>query len=132
MTSAGARLAKSRWVLGQRASYAVVGYGLGVTLLGAGLPFPLHGLYQHQFGFSTGMLTLAFALYSFTLLPALLVCGPGSDRVGRRPVLLAGLALTVLAVVVFLFARGLGWVLAARAVQGLGVAAVLTAGRGGR
>ena len=81
----------------------MVGYGLGITMLEAGLTSPLYGLYQHQFGFSTGMLTVAFAQYSFTLLPALLICGPWSDLAGRRPVLLAGLALTVLAAVAVSF-----------------------------
>src|SRR4029450_8342 len=47
------------------------------------------------------------------------VVGALSDHVGRRPVLAAALLLQAAAMVLFLLADGVGWLLAARVVQGL-------------
>jgi DHA1 family bicyclomycin/chloramphenicol resistance-like MFS transporter len=52
-----------------------------------------------------------------------LVAGPLSDRLGRKPVLMAGLAVYVAGSLAAALAPGFGWLLAARAVQGLGCAA---------
>jgi DHA1 family bicyclomycin/chloramphenicol resistance-like MFS transporter len=49
--------------------------------------------------------------------------GPLSDRYGRRPVLLWGLAAYLVAGAACVFAGDFGWLLAARAAQGLGAAA---------
>lgn len=54
---------------------------------------------------------------------AQLIFGPVADRFGRRPVLLAGLVLFALAGVACAVATGFGWLLVARAVQGIGAAA---------
>ncbi len=52
-----------------------------------------------------------------------LVAGPVSDRIGRRPVLIAGLALYVVASLAAAVADSFALLLAARVVQGLGGAA---------
>ena len=51
------------------------------------------------------------------------VYGPLSDIRGRRPVLLAGLALYAVASLAAVFAGGFGFLVAARVVQGMGAAA---------
>ena len=53
---------------------------------------PLYRIYQAQFRFSATTLTLLFAVYIVVLLLTLLFFGSVSDYVGRRPVMLAGLA----------------------------------------
>lgn len=53
----------------------------------------------------------------------LLVSGPLSDALGRKPVIIAGFALYALAAVAAIFADSLELLLAARFVQGLGAAA---------
>ncbi|WP_323715605.1 multidrug effflux MFS transporter [Paracoccus aminovorans] len=53
----------------------------------------------------------------------LLVGGPLSDALGRKPVILAGFLIYALAAVAAIFADSLEWLLAARFVQGLGAAA---------
>ncbi|MBT9486478.1 MAG: Bcr/CflA family efflux MFS transporter [Rubrivivax sp.] len=58
-----------------------------------------------------------------------LVYGPLSDRLGRKPVLLAGLALAGLASVGAAFAPSLPWLIAARVLQGAGCAAGMVVGR---
>ena len=60
---------------------------------------------------------------------AQLVWGPVADRFGRRPVLLAGLALFTVAAVGALLARDIVEVVAWRAVQGTGIAATVVCAR---
>jgi MFS family permease len=57
------------------------------------------------------------------LVPSLLVFGQLSDRVGRRPVIAAGLAVAMAGLLLFAFADATGWLFAGRAVQGLAVGA---------
>ena len=88
-------------------------------LAASSVPTPLYPLYQANWQFSTPMLTLAFALYMFTLLLALLTTGKLSEYLGRRPVILLGLGIETAAMLCFLVAQDLGILLLARALQGL-------------
>ncbi|SDC42849.1 Predicted arabinose efflux permease, MFS family [Geodermatophilus telluris] len=97
---------------------------LVLVLAASGVPSPLYRVYQEQFGFGPGVLTLVFGIYAFALLAALLVVGGLSDHVGRRPVLAGGLLLQAVAMVAFLAADGVGWLLAARVLQGLSTGAL--------
>src|SRR3954469_23135705 len=100
---------------------AFVGIGavFATFFLASGAPTPLLSLRQQEWGFSAGTLTTAFSVYAFTLLAALLVGGSLSDHVGRRPVLLAALVGELASMVGFLVAPTIGWVIVARAGQGL-------------
>jgi MFS family permease len=80
---------------------------------------PLYRVYQVKFGFSPTTLTAVFAVYVLVLLLTLLVFGSVSDYVGRLPMILAASVLSVAACVVFLLARGVGALYAARALQGI-------------
>ncbi|WP_422015699.1 MFS transporter [Roseateles sp.] len=82
-------------------------------------PSPLYGLYREAWGFSALMLTFVFAIYAFALLGGLLVFGALSDHIGRRPVLLVALALELGSLVLFWWADSVGWLVAARLLQGL-------------
>jgi MFS family permease len=62
-------------------------------LLSANLATPLYAVWARQFGFSTAVLALIFAVYALVLIPALLLFGQLSDRLGRRPVIGIGLGL---------------------------------------
>ena len=68
-----------------------------------------------------------FGVCALAVLVSLLTFGKLSDRIGRRPVLLTGLALQALAMVLFATAGGLGTLLDARIVQGVATGAVLAA-----
>src|SRR4051794_21405908 len=96
-------------------------------LAASGVPSPLYRVYQQEFGFSSGVLTTIFAIYAFALLVSLLVVGGLSDHVGRRPVIAAAFALEAVAMVLFFAADGVGWLLAARVVQGLATGALTSA-----
>ena len=104
------------------------GAAFGVAAVAACLAFasnaaasPLYRVYQVQFRFSAITLTLLFTVYIVVLLGTLLSLGSLSDYVGRRPLLLAGLATGAVACGLFLLAHGVGLLFAARALQGLAV-----------
>src|ERR671920_1195060 len=97
---------------------------LVLMLAASGVPSPLYRVYQEQFGFSSGVLTTIFGIYSFALLASLLVVGGLSDHVGRRPVLIGAFVLEAASMALFLFADGVGWLLVARVVQGLATGAL--------
>ncbi|MCW2635475.1 MAG: Major Facilitator Superfamily transporter [Blastococcus sp.] len=97
---------------------------LVLVLAASGVPSPLYRVYQERFGFSSGVLTTIFGVYAFALLAALLVVGALSDHVGRRPVLAGALVVQAGAMVLFLVADGVGWLMAARVVQGLATGAM--------
>jgi MFS transporter, DHA1 family, multidrug resistance protein len=72
-------------------------------------------------------LTMSALILAFGLTQ--LVWGPLADRFGRRPVLLAGLALYTLASVAAALGASVGAVVAGRALQGAALAAVVVCGR---
>ncbi|MFD6891462.1 MFS transporter [Streptomyces sp. NPDC059957] len=101
--------------------FRVVGAVLVLLMLSSSVPSALYVLYQQEWGLSSGMITVVFALYAVTVLAGLLLFGSLSDTLGRRPVLAAGLVLAIVSMGLFASAQGLGLLLAARAVQGLAV-----------
>jgi MFS family permease len=99
-----------------------------VSLLAASsAPTPLYAVYQQHWGFSPITTTIVYGVYALTVLASLLTLGRLSDYVGRRPVLLAALAVQVVAMVVFATAGGVGELLIARVIQGLSTGAALGA-----
>jgi predicted MFS family arabinose efflux permease len=111
--------ARRRFVL--PAGSAMAGAVLNFTslYLAAGVLTPLLVVYREQWQFPGALLTLAFAVYAFGFLAALLTLGSLSDHVGRRPVLIGALLIQLASIVMFLFAPDIGWVIAARVVQGV-------------
>jgi hypothetical protein len=95
--------------------------------LAAGAPSPLFVQYQQEWGFPAGLLTIAFAAYAFALVVALLFFGSLSDFIGRRPVLIGALIVELGSMVMFLFAPSIGWIIAARVVQGLATGSATSA-----
>ena len=82
-------------------------------------PTPLYLVYQSRWHFSSVTLTLVFAVYAGALLLTLLTVGGLSDYLGRRRVLVAAFGLELLSMLAFVFADGVGWLIVARAVQGI-------------
>jgi DHA1 family bicyclomycin/chloramphenicol resistance-like MFS transporter len=81
------------------------------------------------FGSTQAAVQLTFSGYVVAYGLLQLVYGPLSDRVGRKKVLLFGLAVTALGSVMAVFASDLPALIAARVVQGMGCAAGMVIGR---
>lgn len=77
----------------------------------------------------TGTVQLTLSLYLLSLATAQLLLGPLSDRFGRRPVVLAGLALSVLASLAAIAASSIGALIGARIVQAAGASTGIVVGR---
>ena len=99
-----------------------------VALLAASAaPTPLYAIYQARWGFTPITTTIVFGVYAVAVLTSLLTLGKLSDHVGRRPVLLAALAVQAVTLLVFATAGGVPALLIARVVQGLATGAALGA-----
>ncbi|WP_455550716.1 MFS transporter [Actinacidiphila glaucinigra] len=101
-----------------RSAYVAAAGVFAVGMAGTTLPTPLYGLYREEIGFSELVVTVVFAVYAIGVIAALLVAGDFSDVLGRRPVLLAALGLSLLSAVCFLFQNGLPLLFAGRLLSG--------------
>ncbi|WP_203980421.1 MFS transporter [Planotetraspora silvatica] len=106
------------------AAVAVVQFmvSLDLSVVNVGLPQIAVGL-----GFSAVGLTWVIHAYALTFGGLLLLGGKAADRYGRKRVLLLGLGLFGIASLVGGFAQEPGHLVAARAVQGIGAAALAPA-----
>lgn len=93
----------------------------------SGVPSPLYVVYQQEWGFSDTTLTVVFAIYIVGLLGALLIVGALSDHIGRRPLLVAAIALESASLVLFIVANGVALLMLARFSQGIATGAAVTA-----
>jgi MFS family permease len=116
-----------RTALPQTAAFWLVAGVLVLSLFAATAPSPLYRVYQDQLRFSALTLTAIFAVYSVAVLVMLLVFGSVSDYVGRRPVIVAALAINMGGCALFLAAHSVGLLVAARVLQGAAVGAGLGA-----
>ncbi|MDX6601434.1 MAG: hypothetical protein QOF13_636 [Solirubrobacterales bacterium] len=94
--------------LSRKAGFAGAAIAFASLYLAAGAPTPLLVELQNNWGFGDDALTIAFAVYAFALVAAMLIVGSLSDYVGRRPVLVAFMALELIAMVMFLLAGEIG------------------------
>jgi EmrB/QacA subfamily drug resistance transporter len=88
---------------------------LDMTVVNVALPSIEHGLH-----FSATSLSWVLNAYALTFGGLLLLGGRAGDILGRRRVFLTGIALFTLASLAAGLATGPGWLIAARAVQGVG------------
>jgi Na+/melibiose symporter-like transporter len=95
---------------------------LAITLLSflaaSTAPTPLYHLYQEHLQFSAATLTLIFGVYAISLLAALLTVGSLSDHLGRKPVIFTAVMLNMLAMLLFINADSVAWLISARVLQG--------------
>lgn len=105
-------------VTSHRSSLAFLAITLLTFLAASSAPTPLYHLYQEGLHFSAATLTLIFGVYAISLLAALLTVGSLSDYLGRKPVIFAALALDMLAMLLFINADSVAWLIAARTMQG--------------
>src|SRR5271165_6262452 len=109
-------------------------HGFGFTALLGGLSalpalatdmaLPSVSLVQADFGSSPAEAASAIAVFLAGFSTAPLVVGPLADRFGRKPVMLAGLALFALASIGCALAPSIAVLIVARVLQGVGAGAV--------
>ncbi len=104
---------------GARGPFWTVALVFGLFLAAAAAPSPLYAVYARTWQLSPLAVTQVFAVYALALLATLLAAGSLSDAVGRRPVILAGTVLHGVALLAFVAADGLPWLVLARVLQGL-------------
>src|SRR4249920_2557691 len=108
------RSPQGRWVVAAMIAGSSVA-GIDSTVVAVALPAIGRNLHV---GFQSLQWTVTS--YTLTLASLILLAGSLSDRWGRRRVFLAGLRWFTLASVACAAAPGIGWLIAARAVQGIG------------
>lgn len=74
----------------------------------------------HVFGSTQSTVKLTLSMYFAGFALAQLVCGPLSDGYGRKPIIMAFMAIYLAASVMALFAPTIDWLIAARFLQGIG------------
>ncbi len=112
------------WRLPSHLSFALLAAVLFAFFFAASAPSPLFVVFQHAWGFSSSMLTVAFAIYAIALMLSLLIAGSLSDHVGRRPVIVVALVMQALAMGLFLHAQNIGGLIGARVLQGVATGVV--------
>lgn len=102
---------------------------LGIQPISTDLYLPTLPTLQRDLGASVAgvQLTLSALIICFGV--GQLACGPLSDRYGRRPVLLVGMALYTIASVLGALAQSIEMLIVWRALQGAAMASAVTCGR---
>ena len=94
-----------------------------VAALATDAMLPAFPTMAEHFGIGDAAVQQVLALFMFGYALPHLLLGSLADRLGRRPVLLAGLGIYGLGGALCLFAPNFGWLLVGRFVQGMGAAA---------
>ena len=101
-----------------------------LRMLGLFIVLPVFALQARHYpgGDEPALVGLAMGAYGLTQALLQVPLGMASDRIGRKPVILAGLALFVIGSVVAAWAPSMAWLAAGRALQGAGaISAAVTA-----
>ncbi|MFI9047148.1 MFS transporter [Streptomyces sp. NPDC053427] len=118
---------RARQILPPFATFAGSAAAFAALYVAAGAPTPLLVVFEQQWHFPAWVLTVTFSSYALGLLAALLFAGSLSDHTGRRPVLVGSLVVELAAMLMFAFAPNIGWVIAARTIQGVATGAATSA-----
>src|SRR5690349_11227361 len=100
-------------------AYLAVALVFMINMAGTTLPTAIYHDYQTAFGFSPATITVIFASYAVGVLGALLTMGNWSDQLGRKRMLMTGLAASAVSALTFLFADCLAMLLLGRLISGI-------------
>lgn len=103
----------------RRFAFPLLAYAFAVIMLGTTLPTPMYAVYGEHMHFSVLTTTVIYSTYAGGVLFTLLAFGRWSDALGRRPVLLAGVAFAISSAVVFLVADSVALLLVGRVLSGV-------------
>lgn len=106
-------------VAAHRLAFPLLAYAFAAIMLGTTMPTPMYALYGERMQFSVVTTTVIYAAYAGGVLFALLAFGRWSDAIGRRPLLLGGVASALISAGVFLAADSVSLLLVGRVFSGL-------------
>jgi MFS family permease len=92
---------------------------LAVVYAASSAPIPLYTIYRQAIGFTSADFSLSAVAYFAGTVIALLMFARLSNYLGRRPVALATLGLTVMGCLVFVYIRNVPMFLIGRLIQGV-------------
>ena len=107
---------RSSWV-----PFVLMALVVTVALASSATPSPLYVDYQQSWAVGGTTITVVYAVYALAVLVPLLFLGRLSDAIGRRPVILTGLALLAASMGMLAAAPSVAWLIAGRIIQGLAV-----------
>ena len=123
-TSASAPAIPARMNAGERRACVALAGIFALRMLGLFMIFPVFALHADRYAGNTPLLTgVAIAAYGLTQALFQIPFGALSDRIGRKRVITAGLAIFALGAVVAALADSITCVIAGRALQGMGAIA---------
>ena len=103
-------------------SPALLAFALCLITFAVNLQAPLYTAYAELSGAGAAATAVAFSAYVVGVIPVLLLLGGLADRVGRRPLIIAALGLSMLATLLTLLRPGLETLGLARLLLGVGTA----------
>ena len=120
----------TRMTPGERRASVSLALIFALRMLGLFLVLPVFALEARRYpgGDDAALVGLAMGVYGLTQALLQIPLGMASDRLGRKPVILAGLALFAVGSGVAVWAPSVHWLIAGRAIQGAGaISAAVTA-----
>lgn len=111
---------------GTGSTLAAATYVFAVVMIGTTLPTPLYPRYQVEFDFSSTQTTLLFSIYAGAVIAALVFFGRLSEAWGRKPLLAAGIILSLGSAALFMIGDHLGLLYVGRVMSGI-AAGIFTA-----
>jgi MFS family permease len=108
------------------AGISLVATLLVVCMASSTLLSPFYPQWQEDWGLSTVVMTIVFAVYPLALLLTLLVAGSVSDHLGRRPVTTAAMVILAIALGIFAVSGDAGMLLLGRVLQGISTGLAMT------
>lgn len=118
-TDTDARPAPRRRTLPARATFAASTAAFALVFASAGMPIPMYGLLREQEGLTDADFAFASVGYFVSAVAALLLLGRLSNHLGRRPIVIAAIALAAAGTALLPLIHDSSLFIVARILQGL-------------
>jgi MFS family permease len=100
-------------------AFIAIASAFAINMAGTTLPTAVYHAYQRAYGYKPAVITAIYAIYSLGVLGTLLVAGNWSDQLGRKRMLMCGLAISGASALVFIASSSIPCLMAARVLSGV-------------